>query len=564
MAESVKIWDAVPGNEWDEERELKEQPTWAADLSHSWPRLMAMEGWFWMKYMNAEYAYWSERLCKPTVRGALRRIRNGADYVSFIPIRDEEEVKRREVKFKENVITLCSDFAQWWQKAKEELIAKYNELKGFDLETASNTELLNHLYDLMDTARRAWWVHWRGLLTVSNAWVLLEDLFKELWGLNDLSPEFQRLMSGYDNKMLQVDKRMWELGRSAVAKGIADIIVNTEPKELFQKLEQNKVGKEWLKDFKNFLDEDGWRIAHLHVFHEPTWVEDPSPAIDRIKGFIQKGDVEWAMDKKRGELVKEREETLATLLTRVPKERKDEFLKLLAAAQLAGAFNEEHTYYCENYCHGLIRRGLLGIGRRLVETVVIDRAEDILLLNPPEVERVMPGPYGCNLRYIVDRRRREWEEWHKMDAPPLITARSSIPEAFAKDISLWKEAILDKIVAGSPPEMKTALKADLYGLAGSAGVVEGPARVVIAAEQLAELKVGEILVAPFTTTTWTPVFALIKGVVTDVGGPLCHTAIVSREYKIPAVINTGEGTKKIKTGQRIRVDGSEGVVYILG
>ena len=97
----------------------------------------------------------------------------------------------------------------------------------------------------------------------------------------------------------------------------------------------------------------------------------------------------------------------------------------------------------------------------------------------------------------------------------------------------------------------------------STGVVEGVAKVVMQAEDLDQVKEGDILVAPFTASSWTPVFALIKGVVTDVGGALSHTAIVSREHGIPAVANVGEGTKKIQTGQRIRINGDEGTVYIL-
>lgn len=562
MSEQTKIWDSVPGNDWDDERDLKDHPTWAADLTHSWPRLMAMEGWFWMKCMNYGYVYSVEQLCRPTVRGALRRVRNGADYLCMIPITDEQEVKQREVKFREIILSLSADFPQWWQKSKQEMTEMYDRLKSFDLDAASNTELLGHLYDLIDTARKMWMIHFLGLSTVSNAWLLFEELCKELWGITDLSPEFQKLMTGFDNKMLQVDRRLWQLAQSAVAQGLADSIMTTEPGELFQKLEQSEAGRVWLKDFKDFLNEDGWRIAHLHVFHEPTWIEDPTPAIGRVRGFILKGG-DFGPDMERGRMAKEREETLATWLPKVPEERKDEFLKLLRAAQLAGTYNEEHTYYCEDYCHGLIRRGLLGIGRRLVKAGTIDRPEDVLLLNPTEVERVMTGPDGCDLRYIVDRRRQEWEQWHRIDAPPLLTSRSSMQEAFVKDISLWKEPILDKIVAGTPPEVKPALQADLYGLAVSRGVVEGPARVVLAAEQLDELKPGEILVAPFTTTTWTPAFALITGAVTDVGGPLSHTAIVGREHGIPVVVNVGEGTRKIKTGQRIRVDGNEGAVYIL-
>ena len=82
-------------------------------------------------------------------------------------------------------------------------------------------------------------------------------------------------------------------------------------------------------------------------------------------------------------------------------------------------------------------------------------------------------------------------------------------------------------------------------------------------EQLAELQDGEILVAPFTSTSWTPVFGRIAAAVTDAGGVMCHAAIVAREYALPAVLGTGAATKQIATGDLIRVDGNEGLVTVL-
>jgi len=105
---------------------------------------------------------------------------------------------------------------------------------------------------------------------------------------------------------------------------------------------------------------------------------------------------------------------------------------------------------------------------------------------------------------------------------------------------------------------------ELRGFAGSPGVAEGPARVVLSVEQLGTVRDGEILVCPITAPSWTPVFTKIKAAVSDIGGIMCHAAIVSREYGLPAVVGTGYGTKNIKTGQRVRVDGNTGVVTILG
>ena len=100
-------------------------------------------------------------------------------------------------------------------------------------------------------------------------------------------------------------------------------------------------------------------------------------------------------------------------------------------------------------------------------------------------------------------------------------------------------------------------------MAASPGSAEGIARIVSDAAELDELLEGEILVARITAPSWGPVFGRIGAVVTDIGGMMSHAAIVCREYGLPAVTGTGSATTTIKTGQRIRVDGSSGTVTIL-
>ena len=94
-------------------------------------------------------------------------------------------------------------------------------------------------------------------------------------------------------------------------------------------------------------------------------------------------------------------------------------------------------------------------------------------------------------------------------------------------------------------------------------MVEGVARVLTSAEQVAELQDGEILVAPVTAPSWAPVFRRFAGTVTDSGAMMSHAAIVCREYGLPAVTGTAFATKSITTGMRIRVDGDNGTVTIL-
>jgi len=104
---------------------------------------------------------------------------------------------------------------------------------------------------------------------------------------------------------------------------------------------------------------------------------------------------------------------------------------------------------------------------------------------------------------------------------------------------------------------------DLKGFAAAPGVVEGVARVLLTSKEIGQIKDGEILVCPATSPSWGPVFNKIKAAVSDVGGTMSHAAIVAREYGLPAVVGAGQATKRIKTGQRIRVDGNQGIVTIL-
>ena len=113
------------------------------------------------------------------------------------------------------------------------------------------------------------------------------------------------------------------------------------------------------------------------------------------------------------------------------------------------------------------------------------------------------------------------------------------------------------------PNTRPELGADLYGGGSAPGVVEGVARVIMTEKELGELQPGEILVAPGTSAQWTPAFEIAGGIVTDGGGALSHAVIVAREYRLPAVTGTQEATRKIKTGDRVKVDGDLGIVFIL-
>ena len=104
---------------------------------------------------------------------------------------------------------------------------------------------------------------------------------------------------------------------------------------------------------------------------------------------------------------------------------------------------------------------------------------------------------------------------------------------------------------------------EVVGVAASSGVVEGVARVLHDVNEIGTLREGEILVCPVTAPSWAPVFGKIKAAVSDIGGSMSHAAIVAREYGMPAVVGTGDATKRIRTGDRIKVDGDRGTVRVV-
>lgn len=296
--------------------------------------------------------------------------------------------------------------------------------------------------------------------------------------------------------------------------------------------------------------------------NEPYWLEEPSTAISVIQTFVNKG-ADYDLDKVRADMVAKREETLAALIEKVPDEEKEWFKALVNLGGRASMFSEEHDLYCELYLHAVLRRGFLGIGRRLVEAGTIDRPDDTLFLNPDEIDQVMLAPEFHKLQYIANRRRAKWEKERFAETPPVFTDRENFDQAIGMDLIPSEDVIILKLVVGEMPKVKPELKADIYGVCGAPGIAEGPARVIMTYDELKEVQPGEILVCPGTNPAWTPVFGIVKAVIADRGGTLSHTAIVGREYGVPTIVNSFEGTGKIKTGMRIKVDATKGAIYFM-
>jgi len=558
----MKIYDVVPGFEFDEKVDLEKSPAWFLDATHSVPPWTPMFGWFWINFCRHGMQYGAEKLSLPTVKGWDWRFKDGGGYLTLNLVTSEEERRQREAKFKEAIRPFIDDFDTLWGGFVDEMLSIYNQLRSCDVESASNTELLQNFEDTINACRRMWEVHMYMMYGVYTAFILFENICKDTLGIDDTHPTFHKLLRGFDNKVFQVDKALWQFSKKASQTGLSDIILNQKADQALSKLKESDSGRKWLAELQDLLDEDGWRMQRMAEINMPSWVEDPSPAIASVKYFLKKGG-DFDLDQERKKLAQQREEAAKEVIEKIPEDQRTWFQALLGLAQRAGSFSEEHNHYLDLYTHALMRRSCLAIGKRIAAAGAIDAPEDTFFLIPDEIRAVAIVPDGFNYKPIVERRHQEWQGWCKNENPPAI-----LKEGFTMDDAMGvlvksNDPIALKVVVGSMPVPDPELKADLYGICGSAGVAEGPARVILDEAQLDEVQPGDILVAMSTAPSWTPVFGLLKAVVVDRGASLSHSAIVSREYGIPCVINVFEGTKKIKTGQRIRVDGDKGVVYIL-
>lgn len=547
--------------EFDDVKDPKEYGVLLCDVVHGRPPMKPTYmgiGWYWY-YHGVRYG--AETLCLPTTHGWDSRFVNGYPYITAIRTTPEEAAEREPI-FRQQIRPFLENFDGVWDPLKTDLLRMYKEaresrgLKEWeDIRKLNNNDLLSFFLDFAFVInRKEGETHFYMLMAA----YYISGLFQEMWRTNfgmepGIDPNYHRLMSGFESMDVSFTRGLWQLGRKAVDLGLEEIFKNTGNEELLPKLKETPQGKEWADAYHAYLLEHGWRADRQHAYDFPTWIEKPSIGIARIKMMMS--ETVFPFDAQRDRVVNEREEAEAEVVSRVPEGQKDMFKLLMRAAQKAGYWSEDHGYYCDLNIAAMGRWILTEFGRRFAEAGCIDNIEDINYLHPSEIRKAAIPMGRINLRPYVERRKSVHQANLEIEPAP-----------FYGDISLAQDVIKNDptlAVSTQIPIVREELKADLYGAAAAPGTAEGIARVIMSPDQLYQVEPGEIVVAPGTSSSWTVVFSIIKGLVSDGGGALSHPVIMAREFGIPCVSGCIEGTQKIKTGQRIRVDGDRGVVYIL-
>ena len=351
-----------------------------------------------------------------------------------------------------------------------------------------------------------------------------------LWGQTS---KLGALLSGAESKTIEANHALEKLAdRVRSNPDLNKIFSKHDPTELWSALEEQPAGRSFLVALRSFLDRYGHREAIISTALLPTWKDAPEVVLGIVKSFavhqpqFETGKPAWQTA---------RDEILRHPLLRIPRVRAA-FLEILAQARALLQIRED-THFYATMAMPLFRRALLEMGRRLVSAGILETPEDVFHLKLAELEHIggnLPprADLATELRAAMIRRKQARA---KLEGTPMVDPRL-FPQA-----SMEGDALL-------------------RGIPGSPGVAQGPACIVRDGFEFAKLSAGDVLVAPYTNPSWTPLFQRAVAVVVDSGSAASHAAIVAREYHIPAVMATVTGTQQLRDGDRIRVDGNRGIV----
>ena len=373
------------------------------------------------------------------------------------------------------------------------------------------------------------------------------------------APPSQTFLLGFDSAPIRSEKALYDLAtwcreHSELAAALAD----TPSEKILDLLEteappagvDEAVWREWRSRFRDHLDRHGRMVYDLD-FAKSVPADDPAPTFETLRYYLR-GEGKDPRERQR-EAAARREEATATTMARLDVPRREVFRSLLRWTQKYVPLRED-ALADVGLAWPLMRRMLFELGRRLTATGAIVKPDEVFWLEGDELQSVAEALNARqteleSLSDSVRERKSEWRARRLATPPPLL------PKGVRFLGINWERWM--------PARSQESSGDTIKGVGASSGRITARARVLGGPEDFGEMRPGEVLVAGITTPAWTPLFAVASAVVTNVGGPLSHGSIVAREYNIPAVLGTGVATRRIRSGQTIRVDGDAGTVTLL-
>jgi pyruvate,water dikinase len=526
----------------------------------------------------------------PTSVGHECRLLNGYVYLSANPVTDEATLERRSELFSGR----AGHYYEHWNELYEGWLVKVEaattELAGLEVPEMPEVEdesivtggrglgsshALLHAYDrLLEGADRIFQYHFEFLGLGYGAYLAFYERCRERFP--DIpDPTIAKMVSAIDVLVLRPDDELRRLARLAVELGVSAAVAGAaNEEELVANLVGSDAGERWLADFEQTKDPWFYFSCGTGVFHHHhrSWIDDTRLPVQTIGSYISRLDAGEDISRPHEAALAERERITEGHRALLAPELRMAFDESLALARTVFPYIENHHFYIDHRYFTIFWNKVREFGALLARHGFLADGEDVFLLRHDEVRSALEElrlhwssggagvACGPSLWPPLVERRREIYDAMCVWAP--LPALGHPPEEMTDPITIMLWGVTDERVQEWLSSDGDGA-ATLTGCPASPGVAEGLARVLLRVDQLGELEDGEILVAPVTSPSWTPVFHRIAGAVLDTGGIMCHAAIVAREYGLPAVVGTGTGTKAIKTGDRLHVDADAGVVTIL-
>ena len=473
---------------------------------------------------------------------------NGRFYASEKPLVTEDRLPAELTR----AATFRRAFARtlrraWDDEYLPELRGHYEWMRGVPIGSLSRDDLAEAWLEMWRRVNRIWTIHF---IVTGSAYPVMEELaqaYETLVGANGAealavtqgnAPTLQRLER--DLHALTEAARRFPAVAAAIAQG----------ERALPNLVGLEDGSEFARELDAFLNVHGDIGQENFDIESPAWSADPAKLIgllaQRLRSHGEHPDARVERVRARARDIMQR--ARAHLADRP--EDLARFEEILAAATSAGPLTEEHNYWIDRVSQAHVGRFVRAIGARLVADKALDAVDEIFLLYVPEVAKVLRTPES--LRDLVARRRNELARWRRMVSPTTIGAPPSAPEIVTPGAAIERVSFDYSVAQDNPYALR--------GVAASAGVARGPARLITGDEDFAKMRAGDVLVCRQSTVSWAPLYTMASAVVTEIGGALCHAAVVAREFGVPCVVATGGVLSTLIDGEPLEVDGSAGTV----
>jgi len=342
------------------------------------------------------------------------------------------------------------------------------------------------------------------------------------------------------NVTTEMDLELWQLAVSIAADpGSREAFLTKQPDRLAADYRAGALPASAQEGVRNFLARYGHRAVAEIDLGMPRWSEEPDHILGMISNYLRVEDPERAPDRQFRRAAEHAEDRIRSLVDRAAAHGKWRAraleLSLHQVRELSG-LRELPKFHIVKIL-GEMHRQLLLVGAELVRSGVVAAADDVFFLDFDELRVALRG---ATMQGLVAGRRHLYD---------VELRRRHIPRVLLSDGTDVEAAMMAKATATDA----------MTGTPASAGTATGTVRVILDPVG-ARLEPGEILVAPSTDPGWTPLFLTAGALVMEMGGVISHGAVVAREYGIPAVVGVPDATTRLRTGQRVTVDGAAGTI----